>query len=222
MGKSKVRTLLTACMIVMLCTTMIIAGTYALWTDNVTVSNHLSAGTLKVKLVRTDLRQWKLDDRGIVSEADIAEADKKADFTKDTTKNVFGLEETELVAPTSKYSATMLIANNGGNVAFDYNVYLKLDSAANVTDEELAGQIKITVTKKDGTKVNKLLSECGDNHLIASGRVLVNAANAEDTFTVTIEFINYATPTDGKNNDDAQGKKAKFDLFVEAVQATEI
>lgn len=55
MGKNKVRTLLVACVMILFATALIIGGTFALWSDNVSVENHLSAGSLKVKLERINL-----------------------------------------------------------------------------------------------------------------------------------------------------------------------
>lgn len=137
MGRSRVRTLLMASITIMLCMALLVGGTYALWSDKVEVSNHLQAGTLKVKLVRTDLEQWRVDERGIVSKVTISDDDKKADFTHDTVskdaskyeKNVFGMDDNELIAPTSKYSATMRIEKTDKtNIAFDYNVYIRLSA----------------------------------------------------------------------------------------------
>lgn len=45
MGKNKVRTLLVACVMILFATALIIGGTFALWSDNVSVENHLSAGS---------------------------------------------------------------------------------------------------------------------------------------------------------------------------------
>lgn len=222
MGRSRLRTLLVTSVVIMLCAAMIVGGTYALFSDSVEVTNHLVAGTLKVKLERIDLEQWRLDEDGIVKKAELSEAEKTGDFTRGTTANVFGMNETEAIAPSSKYSAKMRIANDGGSVAFDYKVYVTVDSSQSETDEELAKQIKVTVTDKNGVKRSeKTLWECADFE-VANGRVLIGEAESEqDEFTVTVEFVNILSPEDGNNNDLAQGKKAKFDLLVVATQASE-
>ena len=64
MGRSRLRTLLVTSVVIMLCAAMIVGGTYALFSDSVEVTNHLVAGTLKVKLERIDLEQWRLDEDG--------------------------------------------------------------------------------------------------------------------------------------------------------------
>lgn len=222
MGRSRLRTLLVTSVVIMLCAAMIVGGTYALFSDSVEVTNHLVAGTLKVKLERIDLEQWRLDEDGIVKKTELSEAEKTGDFTRGITANVFGMNETEAIAPSSKYSAKMRIANDGGSVAFDYKVYVTVDLSQSETDEELAKQIKVTVTDKNGVKRSeKTLWECADFE-VANGRVLIGEAESgQDEFTVTVEFVNILSPEDGNNNDLAQGKKAKFDLLVVATQASE-
>ena len=49
MGKS-IRAALLSAIIACLCLVLIIGGTYALFSDSVTVNNHLAAGKLKVGL----------------------------------------------------------------------------------------------------------------------------------------------------------------------------
>ena len=101
-------------------------------------------------------------------------------------------------------------------------MYVTVDSSQSETDEELAKQIKVTVTDKNGVKRSeKTLWECADFE-VANGRVLIGEAESgQDEFTVTVEFVNILSPEDGNNNDLAQGKKAKFDLLVVATQASE-
>ena len=51
----KMRTLLLACVTILLCVTMIAGGTYALFTDEVRLSNHLIAGDMDITLERIAL-----------------------------------------------------------------------------------------------------------------------------------------------------------------------
>lgn len=242
MGRKRVRTLLMASITIMLCMALLVGGTYALWSDNVKVSNHLQAGTLKVKLERTDLAQWKVDERGVVSKvADEILADvKKMDFSgtvaEDATKyekNVFGMDEPELIAPTSKYMATMRISNDGGNIAFDYNVYLKVTNLSGeaseklAIDKKLAEQIKVTITDEAGEIVaSKWLIDSafvdGSGFKLFDGTVYVNDTDPQATFSVTIEFVNDIDDGVDFDNDEVNGKNAEaaFDLFVVATQAT--
>lgn len=234
-----------ASLMIMLCVSMLVGGTFALWTDNVEVVNHLQAGTLKVALTRTNLEQLKVDERGVLVGPKIN--NKEVDFTNGTTENIFGMDNQtkdeydnvagELIAPGSKYTADMKIKSLG-SIAFTYEVYLQLLSG----DEELAKQIQVTVTtyttseNQQGEKVKTPVvtqmmlndeelgrdkSNLGYNLL--SGKILIGEnAKLEDEFQISVEFINYNPAEPGKDNNTAQGKKAVFDLFVTAVQYTEV
>lgn len=220
MGESRTRALLMSSVTIMLCMALLVGGTYALFSDTVELPTHLQAGTLKVKLIRTELKQRKVNEDGIVQTVEDATFGVPKDFTHATKDNVFGLQENELVAPTSTYSATMRVVNDGGNIAFDYGVYIINFATEDETGENLAEQIKVTVKQGDKEET-KFLSEFdgAENYRIANGRVLVtDGIDAQDEFTVTVEFVNYPGGT-LFNNDYAQGKKVTFDLLVVAFQA---
>lgn len=207
MEKRKVRTLLMACVMILLCTVMIVGGTYALWSDNVSVENHLTSGTLKVKLERISLTKTYLDETTgylVTPDADTT----IVDFTDTNTEddNVFGIEEK--VVPCSEYEATLKITNNG-DVAFTYDVIIKMNGSAN---NALAKQLKVYLNDEDmGT-----LSEYAvvDGKAIISTQTMAKNDSAKE-FTVKIQFIN-----DDEINNAAQDKEVKFDLLVNAVQKT--
>lgn len=206
MGKSKVRTLLMACVMIMLCAAMIVGGTYALWSDNVTVENHLTSGTLQVKLERISLTKTYLDDETgdlVTTDADTT----IVDFTDTNTAddNVFGIED-EKVVPCSEYEATLRLTNNG-DVAFTYDVIIKLTSESNA----LAEQLKVYI---DGEDKGTLDQYAVDGKAIISTQTMAKNDTAKE-FTVKIQFIN-----DDDINNDAQDKEVKFDLLVNAVQKT--
>ncbi len=225
MGKSKVGKLLMASITIMLCMVMLLAGTYALWSDKVTVSNHLEAGTLSLKLERTALRKTMLDNgtgyMKMVSDTDTV------DFTANGyTGNVFGIADGELVVPTSCYEATMKLTNNG-SVAFKYDIIIELKTEHNTTDEitDLARQLKVWVDAgdADGYDNKGFLSEfittaAEDDTSIVGGKIVISSnivKNAETSFKVKIEFVN-----DDDVNNAAMDKEASFDLIVKAVQLT--
>ncbi|MBQ7977941.1 MAG: hypothetical protein IJ301_05090 [Clostridia bacterium] len=206
MGKSKVRTLLVACVMIMLCAAMIVGGTYALWSDNVTVENHLTSGTLQVKLERISLTKTYLDDEtGYLVTA--GPDTTIVDFTDTNTAddNVFGIED-EKVVPCSEYEAKLRLTNNG-DVAFTYDVIVKLNSASNA----LAEQLKVYI---DGEDKGTLDQYAVDGKAIISTQTMAKNDTAKE-FTVKIQFIN-----DNNINNDAQDKEVKFDLLVNAVQKT--
>lgn len=206
MGKSKVKTLLVACVMIMLCAAMIVGGTYALWSDNVTVENHLSSGTLQVKLERISLTKTYLDDEtGYLVTA--GPDTTIVDFTDTNTAddNVFGIED-EKVVPCSEYEAKLRLTNNG-DVAFTYDVIIKLNSASNA----LAKQLKVYI---DGEDKGTLDQYAVDGKAVISTQTMAKNDVAKE-FTVKIQFIN-----DNDINNDAQDKEVKFDLLVNAVQKT--
>lgn len=206
MGKSKVRTLLMACVMIMLCAAMIVGGTYALWSDNVTVENHLTSGTLQVKLERISLTKTYLDDEtGYLVTA--GPDTTIVDFTDTNTAddNVFGIED-EKVVPCSEYEAKLKLTNNG-DVSFTYDVIIKLNSESNA----LAEQLKVYI---DGEDKGTLDQYAVDGKAIISTQTMAKNDAAKE-FTVKIQFIN-----DTNINNDAQNKEVKFDLLVNAVQKT--
>lgn len=206
MGKSKVRTLLVACVMIMLCAAMIVGGTYALWSDNVTVENHLTSGTLQVKLERISLTKTYLDDEtGYLVTA--GPDTTIVDFTDTNTAddNVFGIED-EKVVPCSEYEAKLRLTNNG-DVAFTYDVIIKLNTASNA----LAEQLKVYI---DGEDKGTLDQYAVDGKAVISTQTMAKNDTAKE-FTVKIQFIN-----DNDINNDAQNKEVKFDLLVNAVQKT--
>ena len=208
MAKRKLRAVLVSALMIMMCTVLLVSGTYALFSSGAKVENHLQAGTLQLKLERTHLEKYRLDE---VTGYQKAEEDNTLkDFSVPNTQNVFGIGENELVAPTSSYEATMKLSNNG-SVAFDYKVCLKLTSVSN----ELAKQMKVYV---DGVATGKYLSDYiqdGDGNLveIVSGKMAKN--DAAKVFKIKIEFENITTD---ETNNKAQNLEVKFDMIVTAVQ----
>lgn len=204
MAKSKLRILLTASVLTMLSVTLLAGGTYALFTSNTSVKNHLKAGNLNVSLLRTKYSKTVLDNDGyLVTKED----NETVDFTKANDKNIFGLEESELIVPTSKFSADLKMSNNG-SVAFDYKITLDLDKTK--SGSHLIDQLEITIKDSDGS-YSKKLSEC-DNFAIYSG-VMSTSDNAKE-FKISLEFVN------SDSNNEAKNEEAYFDLIVEATQKT--
>lgn len=215
--KRKVRVLLMACMSMLLCVTLIAAGSYALFTDDVTVKNHLRAGNLNITLKRTKLESNYLSADGYLDN-DIN--NEIVDFTNSTERNIFDITDADesLIVPGSYYEATMQLQNNS-DVAFGYWIEIVL------TDEnpyELAKQLKVEVTtyNDDGQEVvfSKYVNE---GLLVGSetspiGKMAVTSSS--QTFKVKMTFVD-----DGNNKDNnkAMGQDVNFDIIVKAVQLTD-
>ena len=196
------RILAISCVIIMLCTTLIVGASYALFNETVSVGNHLQAGNLDADLTRTNLKYATLDTDGVLR---TYEDGDDVDFTGTTNKNIFGLTGDQKIVPGSYFEAEMDLSNNG-TVAFDYDVEIKILGESN----ELAEQLKVTVTTANGSETF-MLSEINGKYVVSSGRMYINSSAS---FTVRVEFV------DGAANNDAQNQTCAFDLVVTAVQAT--
>ena len=192
-----------SCAIILLCTTIIIGASYALFNETVSVGNHLQAGNLDATLTRTNLKYAVLDTDGILKNHEDGEDEN---FTGNTSENIFGLTGDQKIVPGSYFEAEMNLANNG-TVAFDYEVEIKLLGQSN----KFAEQLKVTITTSEGTNT-LMLSEIDGKLVISEGRLVLNSSI---TFTVKVEFV------DSVANNDAQNQTCAFDLVVTAVQATE-
>lgn len=213
----KKRSVLLSVMTLVLCLALIAGGTYALFSDQVTLTNHLEAGTLDITLTRTNLVTTSLNaDTGFLVKT---ENPKDIDFSKPAdpndpnaeNKNVFDITDGALIVPGCMYSAEMQIANNS-DVAFGYWLEIVFDDTKDLT---LAEQLKITVTTVDGTTTGMLNASAG---LIGKETepVGVLAKGGSALFTVTVEFCNL----DESINNNAMGKTFDFDVVVHAVQIT--
>ncbi len=232
MNEGKKNTLwISALLALVLCVALLIGGTYALFTGNVEVNNHLSAGNLKVGLTRVSYKEWVLNDSGLMCEKTDSTA---IDLTKDGNE-IFTVEK---AVPTAWYEATIEVSNEG-STAFDYGMRIlwtdmqvddeKYDETLHKNDEILAAQIQITVTSKkiadadadgkdkSGTNyVQFMLDKCEQKD-ISLGYLLKNAGT--DSFTVKAEFVN----SDEKDvNNAAMLANLTFDVQVFATQKTSV
>ena len=206
------RALLISCSVILLCMSIIVGMTYALFTDSISVKNHLQAGNLEITLKRNSLKYCILNDEGVLAENEAGELD----LTDPTDKNVFELDREDVViVPGSYFDAEMEIANKG-NVAFTYSVTIKLQDNS---DRNLAEQLQVTVTRPGETEaITKKLSEFAGGLEISMGSV--NVGQAPENFNVKVEFIDDVDDTSIDNN-SAQDNSVEFDLIVKATQATE-
>lgn len=213
MAGKKLRTLLMCTLSIMLCMATVVVGTYALFTDKVTLNNHLQAGTLEISLVRTKLTKTELTADGYLKTNTDTET---TDFssTNTTNENVFGITDGMLVVPGSSYQADLKLTN-GGSVAFTYLVELKIIEGGSTA---LADQLIITAGKSEAAATPKKLSDVA-NGLIFDGELAAPTpeTNTAVNFFVKVEFVN-DTETDANNA--AKNGEVKFDIVVSAFQKT--
>ncbi len=203
------RALLVSASVILLCMSIIIGITVALFTDTAQVTNHIQAGDLNITLERTNLITKSLDNTtGFLRET---ENDEIVDFSNTTERNVFDIDKDTRIVPGCDYTAAMRVSNNS-DVAFAYWVEIVYENAEDEQENALAEQLKVTVTTDTGK--DAFLSE---GLVVGSSEqpIGVLAKGASGEFTIKVEFLDLAENNAAKNQD------LKFDLVVYAVQVTD-
>lgn len=214
----KLRAVVLSLVAIFLCLVLIVGATVALFTDKVTIHNHLQAGNLDVTLIRTTCSYDILDGDGYLTT--VTAPPERQNIDAEMIDNAFDLPTDALIVPGSKLSATFKISNNS-TVAFSYSITLvAFDSEGNqlVVPSTLLKQLSVKV--KDSAGENTLASDA--TKLEVNGIKTIRAKNAgnvdEESFTVDVEFLDDASQS--FVNNDAMNKVLKFDLIVNATQST--
>ena len=203
---TKKRTLLLSALTALLGVSVAVGASYALFTDQVTVNNHLSAGSLDVGLYRVEYKENVLVADGTMAES--TPDTTRVDLTQNADK-LFVIDD--LFVPTSWYETTVEVSNSG-DVAFDYGVrILWKDDPANDKDQIIAGQIQITISVGDTQKEQFYLCDCAKYDVVLGSMLKGDAA---EQFTVKAEFVNR------DDNNAAMQAEIEFDLQVYATQKT--
>lgn len=134
---------------------------------------------VKVKLERINLTKTYLDDE--TGYLVLSEDTATVDLTSSTTANVnvFGIGESEKTVPGAYYDAKLRLTNNG-DVAFSYEVIIKLTSVSN----ELSQQLKVYV---DGVDKGYLSEYANDGEAIISTQTMAKNDSGKE-FSVKIVF----------------------------------
>lgn len=212
-GTNRKRALLVSSAVILLCLSIIVGMTWALFTDTQKISNHLQAGDMSITLKRTELLKTSLHDSGHLV---TSKNTRVVEFSNPTDENVFGIGSNEKIVPGSKFVAKMQIENNS-DVAFGYWIEIVCTDKTNGVN--LAQQLKVTVnTGSDKSDfVGNGLTVKGAN----GGCVDILSVGDTGTFTVTVEFLDSAIAENNiADNNLAKSEKLDFDLVVHAVQAT--
>lgn len=206
----KKRSVLLSVMTLALCLALIASGTYALFSDEVRLTNHLQAGKLDITLTRNSLTTKSVDTTtGFLT--DPITTTEPVDFSNPTKRNIFDITDDTLIVPGSYYSAEMQISNHS-DVAFGYWLEIVFDGTVDLT---LAEQINITVTTSDGAKsISTTLDKSKGLIGEETSPIEVLAKSGSALFTISVEF------DDLGNNNDAKNKTFEFDVIVHAVQVT--
>ena len=221
------KVLLISGSVILLCMSIIVGVTFALFTDTVTVDNHLQAGDLNITLLRKQLDTYSLDPlTGYLKQAPTDTS--IVNFSDTTSDNIFGIVKGEtLIVPCCWYEATMEIGNNTqyakSDAAFSYWIEIKLDTT-DLTDQEIEAlnldeQLEITVTSKLGTEKETTTTKTLDQGLnIGSKEEPIGTVEkgGYESFKVKVLFKNL----DSDVNNAAKTQGLNFDLIVHAIQAT--
>ena len=236
-GANRKRSVLVSTAIILLCMSVLVGMTWALFTDTRTVNTHLKAGDMSITLERVALTKTALNEKGyLATEAvQVEGVDAPVDFSEDDTTttaddNVFGIAEGEKIVPGTKYVAKMKIWNNKeiSDVAFGY--WLEIRFSDESKQQDLAEQLKVTVTLGDDTATEFEVTSVENGLVIKpeKGDIDYIAAVARGEaayFTVTVEFKDLGFGFDEDNNlfsdnNSAMSDMVTFDLVVNAVQLT--
>lgn len=215
-NKKKVKVFLYSSILFLLITCMVAGISYALFTDEVKVENHLvKSGNLDIALKRTALEYTQLDSDGYLQ---TGTNNNVVDFTETNLgdQNIFDLNDNNNTVVPGSYFTAKLVLENRGNVAFDYTVEIKMLTEDGEAANALASQLKVTITDEQGNVVGepKMLSELNDTQSCVVNQGHMKGSETSHTFNVKVEFVDVA------ENNDAKSQEAAFDLIVSAVQAT--
>jgi len=216
-GSSTMRAVFLSMVAIVLSALLLVTGSYALFTDSVSVKNHLQAGTMKVQLWRVELQNTMLNDNGELEQQNPNTT--SVNFTEATNENVFGLVSGDTIVPGTQLKAKMEL-RNANTVAFKYYIEIvptKIDETT-AYDADFWEQLEVIVDA-EGNSYTKAVATDGKltigSETNALGPVNAGTANAPTaaTFTITVNFNEDA-------GNEVQDKKVAFDLIVYAVQAT--
>ncbi len=213
--KKNIRTIVLSMVVLCLCTTFIIGGTFALFSDYDEVDNRLVAGNLDIGLYRVNYVENVLDSEGFLAESDPLDGPEDRINLANNEFQGYLFEAVNAV-PESWYEATMEISNQG-STAFNYDVRIIWDTDDATAEQKiLASQIYITITSDkidNETHTHSFyLSECADESNIVPLGYMIADKDAVETFKVTAKFI------DHEDNNDAMNVSVDFDIRVSATQ----
>ena len=201
------RKLLLALLTNAVCLALLAAGTYALFSREFPITNHLVAGNLNITLTRTGLETTTLGASGhLVTTTDPNEKD----FTNADGENIFELKDGAVIAPGCKFTAQLKLTN-AGTVAFSY--WLEVVVTDSSQGEALAQQLKVKLTTESGESQDGSVSTGFSIGSETDGIGVVDVDKSAQ-FSVSVEF------PDLENNNDARDQSVKFDIVIHAIQAT--
>jgi len=222
--------LLTAIGALVVSLALLVGGTYALFTDSATITNHLRSGDMQLTLIRTDYQHMMLDEEGYVADVTPADHATVKNFSNPTNENLFNLSSAQYFVPGSSVSANLQLANSktalyttASYTAFDYWITIKVTGIDGANLPLLAEYLLLDVTFDGAAASNNITGrKLGDDTYlnIAENEITIGTAVAPigtlplggvQDFTVKITM-------DPNAGNDTGNQELQFDLIVNAVQ----
>lgn len=210
------RILLLSASIILVCCCLIIGGTYALFTEEARISNHLKAGNLTATLTRQSYSYTYLDGNGVMQTVNSTAAEEDMDFSDANAANFFGLQNNKIdIVPGCKFEAVFSLGN-AGTTAFNYAFSIEYSTENDSNSKKLAELLDVEIGKINGTtrtkiaggKLNNITfvdSSYNADHIIVGG---------ETTNFYVVVSLPHATTTEVENG------QVYFDFVVSAEQYT--
>ena len=150
------RILLLSASIILLCCCLIIGGTYALFTEEAKVSNHLKAGNLTATLTRQSYSYTYLNDNGVMQTVNSTSAEEDMDFSEANGENFFGLKNNKInIVPGCRFEAVFSIGN-AGTTAFNYSFEFDYTTDDDANSKKLAEMLDVEIGTIEGTTRTKI------------------------------------------------------------------
>lgn len=164
---------------------------------------HIQAEGISIELKRTKLMQYCLGADGRMHEVKDEEV---KDFSKAQKENIFGLVDGDIIVPSSRYQADLMVKSSV-DVSFAYWILIELNQEGNAFAEQLLVTIQIEEEEKSFRLSNATSFGSKDEPL----RIVQGGQSS--SFAVKVYFVD-----DQMINDDAINQSIYFDLILCAVQ----
>lgn len=217
------KAVLASVLIALVCVTVLVAASVALFSQSATVDTYLNAGELKISLVRTDLKGRFADKNGVLSAEKTFTEDVDLTDAEATGNSAFkfGNEQSPVFNVPGVWEEAWLKLTNLGNVAFDYSltfIYGEESAPVSGTPEyNLANKLLVTVSLPDGTPIKSgTLAQTVQDGKLELGTI--TATNAHATIRVKVELPYEADSVDDGTGDTVMNANLKFGFVITATQ----
>lgn len=216
------RILLLSSSIILLCACLIAGATFALFTEETTVTTHLKAGELDATLVRKSGYYTVLNE-GVLTKYKLEGTN--VDFTEPTTDNFFGDMSGKIIVPLSAFEVVYELGHKPeSNTAYTYDIVIAPRENNSVLADQLWVEMGTAVANADGTYTYTKLSEGwandGSYKLSSANGTYVKPGATSGLLYTRVTFMDDRSDENDFVNNKAQGLELNFDLVVTATQYT--